>query len=220
MSKVDTDQGLGPGSERLRRELAGVKEEKRAVAKSAETQPGVGKVQKRADTVDDLLDGFGSSRPDMPRILPNADTTPPPEPLKKELTPTAPGARQRKRRTILALVAAFGAIAVLGVAFVKLGSSSSVAQPTATATTTTTTPTSTTPTATATAASTETTPMIATTSVESLPTVKTVATTTGRPVHSASTSATATATPTATATAHPTGSAPPGLNLFPDDPHR
>lgn len=235
MSKVDTDQGLGPGSERARREVreaqekleSGAKQkaaapaEDAAVDKNAVTQPGVGKVDRKSDTVDDLLDGFGTSRPDLPRILPKADTTPPPEPVRKELTPTEPGKRQRIRNTILVTSLSFAVVIAIGIGLVKLGQSTAQTAPLPTQTATATTPTNTTQPTTA-ATTTETISPITTMAVDSLPTVKTAATapvlSTARTVHSATT---ATAPTTATTTAaHPTGSAPPGLNLFPDDPHR
>jgi hypothetical protein len=235
MSKADTDQGLGPGSERQRQKVleAQKKLDARsqqkdgeispspppskpiAVDKTAVTEPGIGKVDRRSDTVDDLLDGFGTERPNLPRILPNNDTTPPPDPVKKELTPTAPGARQRSRNMVLATIVTFAVVAAVGVAVVKYASNGSTAAPT---TTTTATATATT---TATATATETMTPITTTAIDSLPTVKTsapqttaTAPATARTVHSATT---ATATQTAP---HPTGSAPPGMNLLPDDPHR
>ncbi len=226
MSKVDTDQGLGPGSERMRREVREAQKElesrgkeKAAAApvdKNAVTEPGVGKVERRADTVDDLLGGFGPSRPDLPRILPKADTTPPPEPVRKELTPTEPGKRQRQRNTILMIVT-FLLVAAGGIAIVKMSSNgTSSPQPTATATATVTA----TATATTNTQPTETVTPIATMPIEALPTVKTAApvtTTSAKSVHSATTAATTTTTATSP---RPTGTAPPGLNLFPDDPHR
>lgn len=229
MSKVDTDQGLGPGSERHRQEVreaqkeleSGVKQkptEPKApdsgrVDRNAITEPGVGKVERKSDTVDDLLDGFGTSRPDLPRILPKADTTPPPEPVKKELTPTSPGARQRARNKILVAAVSFAVVIAIGIALVKLGQSTAQPAPPPTQTATTTIA----PTATQTAQVTETVAPITTMAIDSLPVVKTVATPPGRSVHSATTATAPTAT---TAVPHPTGSAPPGLNLFPDDPHR
>jgi hypothetical protein len=229
MSKVDTDQGLGPGSEGRRRDVAKAQAKLDASSrpsdapssKDAETQPGTGKVERRTDTVDDLLDGFGPSRPDLPRILPNQDTTPPPEPVRRELTPTEPGQRQRSLRTrLVASAVAFAVVIALGALLVKLGGNagSSLAPPTHATATATATATET-ETETAAETATETVPTIKTTSVEALPTV---ATTAARPAHShASTHAHPTSAPPATTAApHPTGSAPPGLNLLPDDPHR
>jgi hypothetical protein len=243
MSKVDTDQGLGPGSEDSRRAVKKAQDDLEShsklkasepaapVDKNAETQPGAGKVERRSDTVDDLLDGFGTSRPDLPRILPKEDTTPPPEPVKRELTPTSPGVRQQTRSRLLAAAIAFAIVVLGGVAILKMSaktpaaSSSATAPATATATATTATATAT---DTATAAATEV-PPIPTKSVEALPTVaKTSEPPPAHSVHAASPSHTATAPtasppPHATTTAlapHPPGSAPPGLNLLPDDPHR
>ena len=228
MSKVDTDQGLGPGSEDRRREVRKAQDDldSRSKLKAAETEPGIGKVERRSDTVDELLDGFGTSRPDLPhRILPKEDTTPPPEPVRRELTPTEPGKRQRLRNMILASVVSFGVIVGVGVVAVRMsghGAGSTAAPPTATATATET--------AVATATATETVPPITTMSVEALPTVATGTATTSAPAthphHSGSAHPTSTTPPQTTATAtttaapHPTGSAPPGLNLLPDDPHR
>ncbi|HEY2370484.1 MAG TPA: hypothetical protein VGH87_29005 [Polyangiaceae bacterium] len=230
MSKVDTDEGLGPGSERQRqkvldaqKQLDSRSKQKAAepapdsgrvqVDKNAETEPGIGKVERKNDTVDSLLDGF-SDRQDRPRILPNNDTTPPPDPVRKELTPTSPGKRQRTRNMLLATLATFGVVAAVGVGLVKFGSSS-VPTPATTVTVTVTAPI-TAPT------TTETMAPITTTAIEALPTVKTsapqtTAPTTTRTVHSATT---ATATATQTTAPRPTGSAPPGMNLLPDDPHR
>jgi hypothetical protein len=83
---------------------------------------GVGSGRERkGETIDDLLDGFGADRPNLPRILPALDnTTPPPAPPKKELLSTAPGARQRRAR-ILATVVAFALVTAAGVAFIKCG---------------------------------------------------------------------------------------------------
>ncbi len=233
MTKADTDEGLGPGSEDRRREIQKAQQEldsrsqlKTAAPtdKSADTQPGIGKVERRNDTVDDLLDGFGPSRPDLPhRILPKEDTTPPPEPVRRELTPTEPGKRQKLRNMILASVVSFGVIVGVGVVVVRMGGpkTTSTVAPPATTTTVAHAVETVEPTATATATG------ITTMSVEALPTV--AKTSTPPPhaqhssVHSASTASpppTATATTTATAAPHPTGSAPPGLNLLPDDPHR
>jgi len=242
MSKVDTDQGLGPGSERKRQEVLKAQEELESgskqkaaapadspapanVDKNAVTAPGIGKVERRSDTVDDLLDGFGTSRPDLPRILPKADTTPPPEPVKKELTPTSPGRRQRTRNTILATAATFAAVVVVGFLLVKLGqstASSSTTNP-STQTPSTAVPTQTQATTNATSAPTETIAPIATMAVDSLPTaVKTSAPppSTTKSVHSTTTSSAPTATAATTTSPRPTGSAPPGMNLLPDDPHR
>ncbi len=151
MSKADTDQGLGPGSERSREAILKAQRdldarskkgasaeitpspepaavEKKPVDKNAVTEPGVGKVERQDDPLDNLLGGFGPSRPDLPRILPKADTTPPPEPLRKELTPTAPGKRQRKRNTALALVT-FLIVAGVGVTIVAKMSGSNTTPP-------------------------------------------------------------------------------------------
>jgi hypothetical protein len=233
MSKVDTDEGLGPGSERQRQEvLKGQKElESRSkqkaveatpasgpvkVDKNAVTEPGIGKVERKNDTVDALLDGFGTDRPNLPRIMPNVDTTPPPEPVRKELTPTAPGKRQRTRNMVVATLVTFAVVAAVGVGLVKYGNNNTATPAPTTTVTVTVTATATAPTTTT--ATTETVPSITTTAIESLPTVKTSTpqATTSRPVHS-STATTATATQTAP---RPTGSAPPGMNLLPDDPHR
>jgi hypothetical protein len=234
MSKVDTDEGLGPGSERQRQEVLEAQkkldsrsQQKAAddavpdsgpvrVDKSAVTEPGLGKVERKNDTVDDLLGGFGTDRPNLPRILPNADTTPPPDPVRKELTPTSPGARQRTRNMVLAMLVTFAVVAAVGVGLVKYGSNNGgTPAPTATVTVTITKTITQ-------AAPTETMAPITTTAIEALPTVKTSApqttatAATAKSVHSAMT-ATATATQAAP---HPTGSAPPGMNLLPDDPHR
>ncbi len=226
MGKVDTDQGLGPGSEDRRRELAAQKEATAEAAatekvdRDAVTQPGLGKVERQKDKVDELLDGFGPNRPDLPRILPNVDTTPPPEePVPKELTPTAPGKRQKARNVILAMVGTFVLIVAFGVGIVKLSSSgptpttTPTAKATVTAVATETVPTTTT--------DTQTVPTITTMQVDSLPT----ADTSRRQLRVWSqphTQPSTTAAPTTTATtaARPTGSAPPGMNLLPDDPHR
>jgi hypothetical protein len=226
MSKVDTEEGLGPGSERQRKQVLEAQKELESrskqkaappasasgpvvVDKNAATEPGIGKVERKSDTVDALLDGFGTERPNLPRILPNADTTPPPEPLRKELTPTAPGKRQRTRNMVFATLVTFAVVVAVGVAVVKYGSASSTAAPSPPTTVTVTVTT------TVTAPPTETMAPITTMAIESLPPVKTSAPpTTSKSVHSATT---ATATQTAP---RPTGSAPPGMNLLPDDPHR
>ena len=82
---------------------------------------------RKADTVDELLEGFGPSRADMPRIRRTKEvTTPPPEPPKepkRRTTSTAPGARQRQRNVILALVLSFVVVLVVGIALVKASSS-------------------------------------------------------------------------------------------------
>jgi hypothetical protein len=221
MGKVDTDQGLGPGSEDRRRKLAAQKEEK--VDRDAVTQPGVGNVERQKDKVDELLDGFGAQRPDLPRILPNVDTTPPPEePAPKELTPTAPGKRQKVRNVILATVGTFVLIVGFGVGVVKLSSNgptptTPTAKTTVTSVATETAPTTTTPTI-----DTQAVPTITTMQVDSLPT----AAASGRPLrvwsspHTQPSSTAAVPSTTTTTAAHPTGSAPPGMNLLPDDPHR
>jgi hypothetical protein len=236
MSKVDTDQGLGPGSERMRREVRQAQEElesrsKQKAAppvvdddkKNAVTEPGVGKVERKSDTVDDLLDGFGASRPDLPRILPNKDTTPPPEPVRKELTPTEPGKRQRTRNMVLATIVTFGVVVAVGVGVVKMGSSSSQTTPAPTTTTTAVAPTNTVAQVTTAQPTEVAPPPITTMPIESLPTAKTATPppSTAKSVHSAPTATTATtAAATTTTTPRPTGSAPPGMNLLPDDPHR
>jgi cytoskeletal protein RodZ len=99
MSKPSTDPGLGPPS-------------------SDDAQPA-----KKSDTVDDILDGFGTARADQPRILPkkSSDITPtPPEVGRKELTPTEPGSRQKQSRFVVAGLVGFAAVLVLGVALVKI----------------------------------------------------------------------------------------------------
>ena len=78
MTKANTDEGLGPGSEpgdavSSRSSIADGTPKK--VDKNAVTEPGIGKVERKDDAVDQLLEGFGRSRPDLPRILPPADTT-------------------------------------------------------------------------------------------------------------------------------------------------
>ena len=216
MSKVDTDQGLGPGSEPRRRELLGIQDEGPGKDRDAETQPGVGKVERRPDVVDKVLDGFGRERPDVPRILPPQETTPPPDPV-KEIPSTEPGKRQRVRTMVLATVISFGLITAFGVGVVKLATNNSTAAPppTTPVTTTASTSPSTIPVA-DTATDLAPAPTITTMQVDSLPTASKAShpVGTGRPVHSATS-----ATPPVTAT-HPTGSAPPGMGLLPDDPHR
>ncbi|HEY1958707.1 MAG TPA: hypothetical protein VGH28_23990 [Polyangiaceae bacterium] len=223
MSKVDTDEGLGPGSEDRRREVRKAQDDldSRSKLKTAETQPGIGKVERKSDTVDDLLDGFGPSRPDLPhRILPKEDTTPPPEPIRRELTPTEPGKRQRLRKMILAAVISFGVIVGIGVVLVRMSGPATTSTAAPPATTTSAAQAVSTVTATATAP--QTIAPITTMAVESLPTVATAAPTHSH--HIAATHPTTTASPpttaTTTATARPTGTAPPGMNLLPDDPHR
>ncbi len=87
---------------------------------------GSGTPSRKADTVDELLEGFGPARADQPRILPNrAVTTPAPElpkSPKKESTSTEPGSRQRQRNVILALVLSFAIVLVVGLALVLLAS--------------------------------------------------------------------------------------------------
>jgi len=233
MSKVDTDEGLGPGSERQRQEVLKAQKELESrskqkaadavpdsgpvkVDKNAVTEPGIGKVERKNDTVDDLLGGFGTDRPNLPRIKPNIDTTPPPDPVKKELTPTSPGKRQRTRNMVLATLVTFGVVAAVGVALVKYGGNTSTpAPPTTVTVTVTTTATPPPPTPTQTMAP------ITTTAIEALPTVKTSAPQTTAPATTKSVHSATTTTATATQAApHPTGSAPPGMNLLPDDPHR
>ena len=102
MSKPSTDPGLGPPSD-------------------DDAKPA-----KKTDTVDDILDGFGTSRTDQPRILPkkSSDITPTPPEVggRKELTPTEPGSRQKQSRYVVAAFLGFGAVLILGIAFVKLTS--------------------------------------------------------------------------------------------------
>lgn len=233
MSKVDTDEGLGPGSERQRKEVleAQKKLESRSKQKAAEaapdsgpvkvdknavTEPGIGKVERKNDTVDDLLGGFGTDRPNLPRIMPNVDTTPPPDPVRKELTPTSPGKRQRTRNMVLATLVTFAVVAAVGVALVKYGNTSNATPSPPTTVTVTVTTTATSP-----PTPTQTMSPITTTAIEALPTVKTSAPQTTAPTPTKSVHSATTTTATATQAApHPTGSAPPGLNLFPDDPHR
>ncbi len=151
MSKADTDQGLGPGSERSReavlkaqRELDARSKkgaspevtpspepaavEKKPVDKTAVTEPGVGKVERQDDPLDNLLGGFGPSRPESPAHPAEGRHDPAPEPLRKELTPTAPGKRQRKRNTALALVT-FLVVAGVGVTLVAKMSGSNPTTP-------------------------------------------------------------------------------------------
>ncbi len=81
-------------------------------------KPGNG--SRKADTVDELLEGFGPSRVDLPRVARSPDTTPvpaPPEP--KELSSTEPGSRQRQRNVILATLLSFVVVVVVGLALVK-----------------------------------------------------------------------------------------------------
>lgn len=218
MSKVDTDQGLGPGSEPRRKELLGINSDgsprnNEAADKEAETQPGSGKPKRENDPVDNILEGFGPSRPDQPRILPQDDTTPPPDPAKEEIPSTSPGKRQRTRNMVLAMVATFVAISGFGIGVVKLATNGSTApRPSATPANTSTSMLTSSGT-TAIADTIPPPPTITTMEVEALPTVKTAAPVmTGRPSHSG--------TATVTATARPSGSAPPGMSLLPDDPHR
>ena len=233
MSKVDTDEGLGPGSERQRQEVLKAQKELESrskqkaaepapdsgpvkVDKNAVTEPGIGKVERKSDTVDDLLGGFGTDRPNLPRILPNADTTPPPDPVRKELTPTSPGKRQRTRNMVLATLVTFAVVAAVGVALVKYGSPNNNAPAPPTTVTVTVTATVTAP-----PTATQTMAPITTTAIEALPTVKTSAPQTTAPATTKSVHSATTTTATATQTApRPTGSAPPGMNLLPDDPHR
>jgi hypothetical protein len=220
MTKANTDEGLGPGSEPRRRELAKLNADgkPKKVDKNAVTEPGIGKVERKDDAVDQLLEGFGRSRPDLPRILPPADTTPPLEPIQKELTPTSPGKRQRVRNIILATALSFGVITALGVGIVKLATHDGPA-PTGSATSNTQAPTVSTVVATTATVVTAPPPTIATMEVEALPSVRTGVplnvSTSRPPTHS-----TASAGTTATAPTRPTGSVPPGMGLLPDDPHR
>ena len=105
MSKPSTDPGLGPPA--------------------SGSEPAA----KKTDTVDDILDGFGTGRADQPRILPKkgSDITPTPPDVggRKELTPTEPGSRQKKSRFMVASIAGFGAVLILGIVFVKLTSGGS-----------------------------------------------------------------------------------------------
>jgi len=222
MSKVDTDQGLGPGSEDRRRELGASKDDEAPSAKpkvdrDAITQPGVGKVDRKKELVDELLDGFGPNRPDLPRILPSVDTTPPPEePVRKELTPTSPGKRRRFRNIVLAMVGTFVLIVAFGIGIVKLSATQAApsapppVKPTTTAMTNEAIPTA------QTTSETPTVPPITTMQVDALPTTKRLRSWSNPPT----TTTTTPPTTTTTTTARPTGSAPPGMNLLPDDPHR
>lgn len=103
MSKPSTDPGLGPPS--------------------SGSQPAA----KKSDTVDDILEGFGSARADQPRILPKkgSDITPTPPEVggRKELTPTEPGSRQKKSRYVVVSIVTFVAVLILGVIIVKMTSS-------------------------------------------------------------------------------------------------
>jgi hypothetical protein len=217
MAKVETDQGLGPGSEPRRREMLGLDSGAPKSDKNAETQPGTGKPVRKDDAVDEILEGFGPSRPDQPRILPNIETTPPlPELEKNEITSTEPGRRRRLRNVILATVISFGAVMAFGIAIVKITSRTTPA-PSATGATTTT---QTTPRTQTTGDNVPPPPTITTMEVESLPTARTATPLTiNRTAHTATPPVTSTATAT-TVTAHPTGSGPPGMSLLPDDPHR
>ena len=101
MSKPSTDPGLGPPSD-------------------DDAKPA-----KKSDTVDDILDGFGTARTDQPRILPkkSSDITPTPPEVgsgRKELTPTEPGSRQKQSRYVVAAFIGFGAALVLGIVLVKI----------------------------------------------------------------------------------------------------
>ena len=133
MGKPSTDPGLGPSSEaRLK-----------AAPRDAETAPGAvedtkPKPQKR-DTVDVLLDGF-EGREERPRILPPSGieitpTPPPPQPVvRKDLTPTAPGSRQRRHGKMIVGIA-LGVVVVLCIALLaKKLMTADVAQPTPVAT--------------------------------------------------------------------------------------
>lgn len=73
---------------------------------------------RKADTVDDLLEGFGPGRSDLPRVVRQEDTTPPPDPpaAKRELPSTEPGARQRLRNMLLALLLSFAVVVLAGLA--------------------------------------------------------------------------------------------------------
>jgi hypothetical protein len=119
MGKPSTDPGLGPSSEaRLK-----------VASPEGETHPGAvestkPKPQKR-DTVDLLLEGF-EGREERPRILPpqgnELTPTPPPDQVRqtavrKDLTPTAPGSRQRRQGQMFVGLA-IGVVIVLGLAFV------------------------------------------------------------------------------------------------------
>jgi hypothetical protein len=95
--------------------------------KNAVTEPGVGVPSRQPDTVDLLLEGFGSGRADLPPVRGRSrkEDTPAPAPGsarsgRKELTPTEPSARQRRRAIILALVVSFVLVAALGIVLVKL----------------------------------------------------------------------------------------------------
>ncbi len=95
---------------------------------NATTEPGPAAASSRkADTVDELLEGFGPARADQPRVLPRrAVTTPTPAPEApkklKETSSTEPGARQRQRNMILALVLSFAIVLVVGIALVRFAS--------------------------------------------------------------------------------------------------
>ena len=189
MSKPSTDPGLGPPS-------------------SDAAQP-----TKKADTVDDILDGFGTSRADQPRILPKkrGDITPTPPEVgaRKELTPTEPGSRQKQSRFMVAALIGFAGVLILGVVLVKITGSGPEAPGTL--------PTSAAPTDKSTA-------VMAPTAMVPVPTDTATATVdTAAPVPSASAapsakpSATAKTTavaPSAKPSATATGSDQPGLHLI------
>jgi len=82
-------------------------------------KPGTG--SRKADTVDELLEGFGPSRADLPRVARSLDTTPVPEPPpapKNELPSTEPGWRQRQRNVVLAFLLSFVVVVLIGLAAV------------------------------------------------------------------------------------------------------
>lgn len=165
MSKPSTDPGLGPPA--------------------SGSEPAA----KKTDTVDDILDGFGTARADQPRILPRkgSDITPTPPDVgaRKELTPTEPGSRQKKSRFMVASIAGFIAVLILGIVFVKMTSGGPVTDAPV--------PTPATATAKSTAAMT---PAAVMPTETAIPTVDTVA-----PVPSATVSAKPTATAKTTASA-------------------
>ena len=83
-------------------------------------KPGNG--SRKADTVDELLEGFGPSRADLPRVVRSPDTTPVPEPPavpKTDLPSTEPGSRQRQRNVVLALLLSFVVVVLIGLAAVQ-----------------------------------------------------------------------------------------------------
>ena len=75
MSKVDTDQGLGPGSEPRRKELLGINADGSKSDKEAETQPGSGKPS--AATTPSTTSSKDSGRADPTSRASCRRTTPP-----------------------------------------------------------------------------------------------------------------------------------------------